>query len=166
MFHFHGYREVTLSEPSPHRKEMASRLDLGYKVLHPKEIAASADEAQKQGDETWGYDVIVDCTGVPKAVEAEIGWLRKGATLVQFGCCPKGTSVNFEPYSIYAKEVRIVSSFLNKFTFPRTIKLVHDMSERYFDWKKLDVGTYQLQDYEAAMDALRKGEISKAVFEQ
>jgi len=39
------------------------------------------------------------------------------------------------------------------------------MSDRYLDFKHLDVGTYSLHDYEAALDALRKGEISKAVFE-
>ena len=165
VFHYHGYREVTISEPNPHRKEMAARLGLGYKVYRPREITAMAEKARECDDETWGFDLIVDCTGVPRAVEKEIGWLRKGATLVMFGCCPKGANIGFEPYKIYAKEVQIVSSYLNKYTFPRTIKLVQDMSERYLDWKKLVVGTYKLQDYEAAFEALRKGEISKAVFE-
>ena len=109
--------------------------------------------------------MIIDCTGFPPAVEAELKWLRKGATIVLFGVCPKGKIVNFEPFSVYAKEVKIVTSYLNKFTFPRTVKLVHDMSERYLDWGILDVKSFQLQDFEAAFDSLRKGIVSKAVFE-
>ena len=39
------------------------------------------------------------------------------------------------------------------------------MSERYLDFKNLDVKCFKLDDYVAAVEALRKGEISKAVFE-
>ena len=163
LFHFHGFRDVTISEISEHRKEMASRMNLGYECVHPKELSRRAAEAEK--DETYGFDVIIDCTGFPAAVEEELRWLRKGATIVLFGVCPKGKIVNFEPFNVYAKEIKVVTSYLNRFTFPRTIKLVHDMSERYLDWNVLDVKAFQLQDYEAAFAALRKGEISKAVFE-
>lgn len=165
LFHFHGYRDVTLSEPTDHRKEMASRMNLGYDCVHPDTLAAKYEEAQATDPETYGFDVIIDCTGFPPAVEAELKWLRKGATIVLFGVCPKGKIVNFEPFSVYAKEVKIVTSYLNKFTFPRTVKLVHDMSERYLDWGILDVKSFQLQDFEAAFDSLRKGIVSKAVFE-
>lgn len=95
----------------------------------------------------------------------EFKWLRKGATLVLFGVCGQGVDVSMEAYDIYSKELRIVSSYLNKFTYSRTVNLVHQMSDRYLDFKHLDVGTYSLHDYEAALEALRKGEISKAVFE-
>eukprot|EP00794_Sanderia_malayensis_P012179 gene12179-13436_t len=165
LFHFHGYRDVTISEPTDHRKQMASRMNLDYKCLHPDELAKEYENAKAVGDETYGFDLIVDCTGYPPAVECELKWLRKGATIVLFGVCPQGKIVHFEPYSVYAKEIKIVTSYLNRFTFPRTVKLVHDMSERYLKWEVLDVKAFQLQDYEAAFDALRKGSISKAVFE-
>jgi len=165
LFHYHGYRDVTISEISEHRKEMAGRLDLGFPSVHPKELGDQYEEAQKNGDEIWGFDVIVDCTGNMKAVEAEFKWLRKGATYVLFGVCGQGVEVHFEPFQLYKKEITIVSSYLNRFCFARTVELVHNMSERYLSFKHLDVGTYKIQDYEAAMEALRKGEISKAVFQ-
>ena len=104
-------------------------------------------------------------SGNKRAVEDAFRWLRHGATLVLFGVCGKGVQVSFEAYQIYQKELRIVSSFLNRFSYARTVNLVHHMSERYLDFKHLDVESYSLHDYEAALDALRNGRISKAVFE-
>lgn len=64
MFHYHGYRDVTISEIFDSRKEMAERLDLGFKPLHPKVLSEQYAHAQETGDDRWGFDVIVDCTGM------------------------------------------------------------------------------------------------------
>ena len=64
MFHFHGYRDVTITEVIDHRKLMASRLDLGFPALKPGEVNREMREAQERGDEAWGFDLIVDCTGL------------------------------------------------------------------------------------------------------
>jgi len=63
LFHFHGYRDVTISEVADHRKEMAARLNLGYPALHPRELAESYKKAEAEDDVTWGFDVVVDCSG-------------------------------------------------------------------------------------------------------
>ena len=144
---------------------MASKMNLGYQCVHPDKVSKLFEEAAIAKDETYGFDVIVDCTGFPAAIEQQLRWLRKGATIVLFGVCPKGTHVKFEPFAVFNKEIKVVTSYLNRFTFPRTIKLVHDLSERYLDWSVLDVKSFQIHDFEAAFAALRKGQISKAVFE-
>jgi len=164
LFHYHGFRDVTISEISEHRKEMAARLSLGFSAVHPNTLQEQSEKAKAENDETWGFDVIVDCTGNKKAVESQFQWLRKGATFVLFGVCGKGVDIQIEAFQIYQKEIKIVSSYLNRFCYARTVQLVHYMSKRYLDFKQLDVGEYSLQDYVAALDALSKGEISKAVF--
>lgn len=63
LFHFHGYRDVTISEIAEHRKEMAARLNLGYPSVHPKTLSEEYEKACENKDETWGFDVIIDCTG-------------------------------------------------------------------------------------------------------
>ena len=63
LFHYQRFRDVSISEVAEHRKEMAARLNLGFEALHPKDLAERYDAAMKAGDETWGFDVIVDCTG-------------------------------------------------------------------------------------------------------
>ena len=165
VFHFHGYRDVTITETTEARREMASKLHIGYRCVKPKVIRAEAEKAAMDGDETFGFDLIIDCTGNPRAVELELKWARRGATIVLFGVCPKGAVINFEPFQVYAKEIKIVHSYLNKFTYPRTIKLVNDMSKFYLNWEALGIKTYKIHDYEEAFAALENGEITKAVFE-
>lgn len=165
MFHFHGYRNVTITETAENRRDIAANLCMGYKCVKPKVIREEAEKAEDSNDLTWGFDVIIDCTGNPRAVEFELRWARKGSTIVLFGVCPKGDVINFEPFDVYAKEIKIVHSYLNKFTYPRTIKLVNAMADKYLDWDVLGVKTFQIQDYEQAFDAMEKGSISKAVFE-
>lgn len=165
LFHFHGYRDVTITESSEHRRNIALNLPTGYNCVKPRVIRESAEIAAKENDPTWGFDVIIDCTGNPKAVEFELRWARKGSTIVLFGVCPKGAVINFEPFQVYYKEIKIVHSYLNKFTYPRTIKLVNDMADKYLDWDVLGIKTFSLENYEEAFNALDKGDISKAVFE-
>ena len=64
LFHYRGFRDVTLSEISEHRIKRAAKLDLGYPSVHPNSLKSDYEDALKNGDETWGYDVVVDCTGI------------------------------------------------------------------------------------------------------
>eukprot|EP00111_Clytia_hemisphaerica_P009375 TCONS_00027510-protein len=165
LFHFHGYRDVTITEVIDHRKLMASRLDLGFPALKPGDVNREMREAEEHGNEAWGFDLIVDCTGQKEAIETQFKWLRKGATFLLYGVCAQGVNLDLEVYQIYKKEITIVSSYLNRFSYARTLKLVHGMSKRYLDFKKLDVGVFKLKDYEEALEKLQNGEFSKLVFE-
>ena len=83
-----------------------------------------------------------------------------------FGCCPEKSEIRIDPFEIYNKELQIIGSHINPNTFPKAIQMVKDMGALgYLDFDKLCVKKFQLQDYPAALDALRKGEIAKAIFE-
>lgn len=104
-------------------------------------------------------------SGQKEAIETQFKWLRKGAMFLLYGVCAKGVQLDLEVYQIYKKEITVISSYLNRFCYARTLKLVKGMSKRYLDFKKLDVGVFKLEDYEFAFDKLRKSEFSKIVFE-
>ena len=83
-----------------------------------------------------------------------------------FGCCPEISEIKINPFEILMKELTIVGSQINPNTFPASIKLVSEMGALgYLEFEKLCTKKFSLQDYPAALDALRKGEIAKAVFE-
>ena len=92
-------------------------------------------------------------------------FLFQGAKLVLFGCCPENSEIKLDPFQIYNKEVTIVGSLINPYTFPKAILLVKDMGEKYLNYDKLGVKKFQLQDYPAALESLKKGDIAKAVFQ-
>ena len=43
--------------------------------------------------EQFGIDVVIDCTGVPKALENIFPYLARGAKILIFGCAPIGKSM-------------------------------------------------------------------------
>ena len=89
-----------------------------------------------------------------------------GSKLVIFGCCPKNSEVKIDPFQINFKELDIIGSHINPNTFPKAIKIVEEMvALDYLDFEKLCTKKFTLQEYSAALDALGKGEIAKAVFE-
>ena len=83
-----------------------------------------------------------------------------------FGCCPEKSEIKIDPFEIYNKELVIIGSHINPNTFPKAIKMVKEMGALgYLDFQKISTKKFSLQDYPAALAALRKGEIAKAVFE-
>ncbi|XP_078597270.1 uncharacterized protein LOC144873600 [Branchiostoma floridae x Branchiostoma japonicum] len=164
IFHYKGYRDVTVSEPADGRRKLIGELELGYKAVHPDELKSRFDGADV---EDVGYDVIVDCSGFPPAIEQAFNWLRSGATFLQFGCCPSNSKITINPFMIYQKELKIIGCLINPFTMPKAVGgLARGMAGSYLkDFSRLGIKMFRLQEYQEAIAQLKKGEISKAMFE-
>ena len=165
LLHFRGYREVVVSELLKGRQKLAQKLDFGYQVVNPEILIAEARNAKNEGDEDWGFDIIIDCTGDPKSLEQGVKWLRHGGKFLLFGICPSGSEVKLDPLAICVKELKIIASRINPFTLTPAIQIVQDMGKQYLSFEKLGMRTFQLQEFMAALEIQRSGEISKAVFE-
>jgi len=166
VFHLRGFRDFVVTELSEKRRNAVCNLGIGVKVVHPDQLHNQYLEAERNGNDDWGFDIIVDCTGSPKAIEQQFLYTRKGSKLVIFGCCPGKSQIRIDPFEIYSKELVIVGSHINPNTFPKAIKMVKEMGALgYLDFGKLCTKKFTLQDYPAALDALKRGEIAKAVFE-
>ena len=68
-----------LQDAFPVDAEIISCLGFVSKVLEPAQLDEEED----------GFDVIVDCCGVAKAVEKGIEVANKGATIIIFAAAPK-----------------------------------------------------------------------------
>lgn len=94
-----------------------------------------------------------------------VDFARRGATVSWFGCCPAGKTIPIEPFQIYWKELTIVGSFINPFCFEDTMALMDKLAPSgYLDYEKLGVKTYPLADYKLALESLKSGKASKAMF--
>jgi len=164
LLHFKGFRNIVVSEISEKRRNMVSALNLGFTVALPDYLVSQQRESIRNGDDDWGFDVIIDCTGVPKAIEQAFNWLRRGAKFVIFGCCPKDSKIELNPFDIFNKELKIIGSLINPFTFPTAIRLTEDMAGAYLDFGKLGIQSFPLHEYSSALTALKNGVVSKALF--
>lgn len=147
--------------------------DLGYEVKSPEEL--------KGGE----YEIAVDCSGFGPAMESAIPLLSRGGRLCVFGVANPKTKVTFEPYQVisktettfcnidylflfyqqmYKKELNFVGVNINPFTFPKGLGLLSAMAKTYLQYDNLGIKVFKLSEYKDALEALKKGTISKAVF--
>ena len=68
-----------------------------------------------------------------------------------FGCAPVGKTMRICPEEIFAKELTILGTKINPFTFPDATNLVANMGSKYIDYEKLGIGVYDLEDYQEAL---------------
>ncbi len=87
--------------------------------------------------EQIGIDVIIDCTGSPKALESAIPLTARGAKILIFGCSPMGAEMKICPEEIFAKELTIMGTMINPFTYGRSVALASNMGSRYLDMERL-----------------------------
>ncbi|XP_025073226.1 LOW QUALITY PROTEIN: D-arabinitol dehydrogenase 1-like [Pogonomyrmex barbatus] len=152
LLHLHGLRKtVTISEPQQKRKDIASNLGLDYKIKNPTELKEE-------------YDLAVDCSGYAPAMESAVSLLGQGGRLCVFGVANSKAKISIEPFQVYKKELNIIGVNINPYCFLKGIALVQSMSEKYLDYNKLGIKVFSLSQYKEALDTLKKGDISKAVF--
>ena len=71
-----------------------------------------------------GFDVVIDCTGVPAVVEHMFTHVRDEGKLMFFGVNPTEATVKVSPYQVYKKDLEIYGSFALRFTFHQAIALI------------------------------------------
>ncbi|XP_076754740.1 sorbitol dehydrogenase [Xylocopa sonorina] len=152
LLHLRGLKKtVTVSEPQEKRRQLVSKLDLDYETVSPQKLKGS-------------YDLIIDCSGSAPAIEGALPLLGPGGRLCVFGVANPLAKFSIEPFQIYMKELTIIGVNINPFSFPKGLGLLHAMADKYLNYEKLGIKVFSLSQYREALDALKRGEISKAVF--
>jgi len=70
------------------------------------------------------FDVAVDATGVPDAIETAIGLLDRGGRMLVFGVSPAEAAIRISPFRIYNDELTIVGSMAVLRSFGQAVDLL------------------------------------------
>jgi D-arabinitol dehydrogenase (NADP+) len=114
-----GASSVTSVDLRKEKLELASRLGVEHTIV----------AGPRAGDELralspLGFDVVIDCTGVPAVVEGMLAHVRKEGKLLFFGVNPADATIQISPYDVYAKDLEIYGSFALRYTFHQAIALL------------------------------------------
>lgn len=71
-----------------------------------------------------GADVVFECAGVAETVEQSVRLARSGGTAVILGVMAQGAKVQFEPFDLLFRELRIIGSFINPDTHGRAAAMI------------------------------------------
>lgn len=71
-----------------------------------------------------GADVVIEAVGSPQTVTQAFQWVKKSGRLVIFGFCPEGEEATFVPFDLLSKELTVLGSWVNPYTFARAIDIL------------------------------------------
>jgi 2-desacetyl-2-hydroxyethyl bacteriochlorophyllide A dehydrogenase len=118
-------------------------------ALGASETASSVEALDRS------FGVAVDATGVPAAIEAAFGAVRRGGRLLVFGVAPAEASVALSPFRIYNDEITVIGSMAVLFSFDAAVELV---ATGTIDTAALLSAPLPLAEYGAALERVRRGE--------
>jgi 2-desacetyl-2-hydroxyethyl bacteriochlorophyllide A dehydrogenase len=113
-----GAAQVVVTDVVPSRLTMAQELGASAAVLNDGNMPGLTEMAP------YGFDLVVDATGIPQVLERAFEFVRPRGTVWVFGVCPPEERVSFVPFDVFRKDLRIVGSFAVNRTFTGAIALI------------------------------------------
>jgi 2-desacetyl-2-hydroxyethyl bacteriochlorophyllide A dehydrogenase len=149
-----GASTVTVVDLDEKRLEVARSLGATHMVLADDQQEATLREIAR-----YGYDAVIDATGVPSVVERCLNYVKSGGKLLLFGVCPQEAEVTISPFEVYRRDLEIIGTFALRYTFDAALALLQN---RVIQVEPLIRPVLRLEDVpamltgrEAAMDVLK-----------
>jgi NADPH2:quinone reductase len=115
----------------------------------------AGDVAALEGaDGPGGFDVAIDATGAPPAIEAAFGALRRGGRLLVFGVAPSEATVSLSPFRIYNDEITVLGSMAVLNSFGPALDV---MRAGAIDTEAMLTHTFALDGFADALRTVREG---------
>ena len=115
-----GASRVIVIESDESKRESALRAGASL-FLNPT-VCDVAQAVADAGIEC--VEKVMECVGVPAAIETALSVAGKGATVVLFGVAAPEAEVSIHPYEMFQKELVIKTSYINPATTDRAIALL------------------------------------------
>lgn len=150
-------RQVIVVEPDANRRKLC--LKMGADLVYDsgdRNVKAILDATQ------GGAEVVIECAGAPLAVEQALRMIKNGGRLVIFGVSPAGQKIPIVPYEIYRRDINIIGSFLNPFTFKNAVDLL--VTGR-IKLNGLDIKAFGLADIQVAFENQKRQKSLKTVID-
>jgi 2-desacetyl-2-hydroxyethyl bacteriochlorophyllide A dehydrogenase len=138
-----GATAIDVVEPNAGRHEAA--IDVGA-----TSVATSADELPGVG----GRAVVIDCSGVPAAIEDGLTRVSPGGTFVFFGVAADDAEVRLRPHHILMNEISVVASKAVLHSYERAAALLFG---GVVDASALISHAYPLEQFDDAVAQFRSG---------
>ena len=90
----------------------------------PLAARLGADAVATSAEDLGRFDVAVDATGHPKAIESAFDALKRGGRLMVFGVAHDDARIELSPFRIYNDEITVVGSMAVLHSFGPALELV------------------------------------------
>ncbi|CAN5507830.1 zinc-binding dehydrogenase [soil metagenome] len=144
------------TDADKHRLEVASELGAHYTVNIQHEDAAQLIHSLGDG---FGADLVVDCTGVSKALKQSLDLVRPNGRITKIGWGPQPLDFSLDP--LVGKAVTLQGSFSH--TYPTWERVLGLLSTGQVNLGPVIGGIYSLDEWEEGFSKMEEGENVKSV---
>ncbi len=138
------------------RLEVAAELGADYTLNIQREDPLEL--VRRLGD-GFGADLVVDCTGVSRALEQGMAMVRPNGRITKIGWGPQPLNASLDP--IVGKAVTLQGSFSH--TYATWERVVHLIADGKLDMTPVIGGVYGLDEWETAFSRMEEGANVKSV---
>jgi D-arabinitol dehydrogenase (NADP+) len=114
-----GAASVTVVDTVESKLDLARRFGADHTV-----IADNALDEKLRKISRFGFDVVIDATGNPKAMQSALGHIQNGGRFLIFGVFSPDATIEIKPFEIYRRDIEIIGSFAIRRTYDRAFKLM------------------------------------------
>lgn len=147
-----GAASVTVVDTVESKLDMARRFGAANTV-----IADNAMDDKLRKIARYGFDVVIDATGSPRAVQAALRHIAPGGRFLVFGVCSPDATIEIKPFDIYRRDLEIIGSFAIRRTYDRAFKL---MEAGVVQVKELIAEAMPVEELARGLETLRTGRAS------
>lgn len=144
------------TDADKHRLEVASELGAHYTVNIQHEDATKLVQSLGDG---FGADLVVDCTGVSKALKQSLDLVRPNGRITKIGWGPQPLDFSLDP--LVGKAVTLQGSFSH--TYPTWERVLGLLSTGQVNLGPVIGGVYELDDWEEGFSKMEEGQNVKSV---
>ncbi|MBC7217569.1 MAG: zinc-dependent alcohol dehydrogenase family protein [Candidatus Caldatribacterium sp.] len=119
LFRVSGASRVVVLDVSEKKLEHALR-----RGAHEVLLADGKEGKRLRKIAPFGFEVVVDATGIPEVMEKALEFVEPDGTFLLFGVAPQKALMRLEPYEVFRRDLRIVGSFAVKKTMQYALNLL------------------------------------------
>jgi L-iditol 2-dehydrogenase len=139
-----------------HRLEVAAELGAHHTLNIQREDPVQLIQSLGDG---FGADLVVDCTGVSKALKQSLDLVRPNGRITKIGWGPQPLDFNLDP--LVGKAVTLQGSFSH--TYPTWERVLGLLSTGQINLEPVIGGIYSLTEWEEAFHKMEQGKNVKSV---
>ncbi|TFK49412.1 GroES-like protein [Heliocybe sulcata] len=151
LLKLNGASKVVLAANKGIKTEIAKDLDCADEYVELDRQNPGAQWEQLKKDYPYGFDVVVEATGVEKLAQESINYVRRGGTLMIYGVYENKAQVHWPPSKIFGDEIKIIGSFSQTYCFPRAVAY---LDSGKIKTKGMVTDIFKLEDYQGALDKM------------
>lgn len=149
LFRVSGASQVVVVDISEKKLERALKRGACEALL-----ADGSEKKRLKEIAPFGFEVVVDATGIPEVMEKAVEYVEPDGTFLLFGVAPRGASMRLEPYEVFRRDLRIVGSFAVKKTMQYALNL---LGSGAIDVRDLISSQYPLERFGDALEEVLTG---------